>query len=217
MGTEQIKRCVIVTGGPMNGYERLRGFLNGSSDFVVCADGGVRHLKPLGLKPDVVIGDFDSAGELPENVKAVKFNSEKDETDTVLALHHGLSKGYRNFLILGGLSGRLDHTYANLCTLRYMYHGGGRGFFADGSNEAYYIENGSITLKNRKGWYVSVFPFGLEASGVTETGLKYSLEDAVMHTGFPNGVSNEFVPGQDGRITVKKGSLLIILSEFDNH
>jgi thiamine pyrophosphokinase len=217
MGTEKIKRCVIVTAGPMGEYSPLRPLVGKPGDYTICVDGGAQHLRGLNVKPDIIIGDLDSAralpaGTMPAHVEILKFKSEKDETDTMLAVMHGLEKGYADFLLLGGLKGRLDHTFANLATLQYIARHGAKGRLIDADNEAYFIENGTVTFKPRAGYYISVFPYGGDAFGVNETGLKYGLCDAVMRADFPNGVSNEFTD-QDGVISVKNGALLIVLSK----
>ena len=194
----------------MGNYEPLRRHIN-EEDYIICVDGGSRHLEGLRVIPHIVIGDLDSAGVLPQGVEVLKFKSEKDETDTMLAIMHGFSMGCRDFLMLGGLKGRLDHTYANFCTLQYIFRHGGRGCIVDCDNEAYFVENGEISFKRREGYYFSVFPFGGEAQGVTERGFKYTLENGTMKTDFPNGVSNEFA-ADEGTVSVKSGALLIILS-----
>lgn len=206
-----MKRCLIITAGPMGDYTPLRGLIDAANDFIICVDGATHHLKGLGVKPDIIIGDLDSSGELLVGVEVLKFKAEKDETDTMLAVMHGLKLGFHDFLILGGLKGRLDHTYANLSTLQYLTRHGGAGCFVDADNEAFLVENGEISFHKRAGYYISVFPFGGDAAGVTEKGFKYELENAVMRADFPNGVSNEFL-NENGIISVKKGSLLIILS-----
>lgn len=210
MGTEKAKRCVIITAGPMEGYDYLRGLVK-RDDYIICVDGGSCHLNGLSIKPDIIVGDLDSAGVLPDSVEVLKYKCEKDETDTMLAVMHGLKLGFKDFLLLGGLGGRLDHTFANLCVLQYISRHEATGHFVDGNNEAFFVENGEIRFKRRENYYISVFPFGGNADGVTEKGFKYGLEDAVMKTNFPNGVSNEF-KDEEGIISVKSGSLLIILS-----
>lgn len=211
MGTEKAKRCVIITAGPMENCGCLRGLIE-TDDYIICADGGSRHLDALSIKPDIIIGDLDSAGKLPDGVEVLKFKCEKDETDTMLAVMHGLKLGFKKLLLLGGLGGRLDHTFANLCVLQYIARNGAEGYFADGNNEAFFVENGEMRFKRRENYYISVFPFGGNAIGVTERGFKYGLENALMRTDFPNGVSNEF-KDEEGVISVKNGSLLIVLSK----
>ncbi|HEX2937644.1 MAG TPA: thiamine diphosphokinase [Ruminiclostridium sp.] len=211
MGTEKIKRCVIITAGPMGEYSLLRGRIK-PDDYIICVDGGADHLKGLSVTPHIIIGDLDSALKIPDGVEVLKFKSEKDETDTMLAVMHGLKMGFREFLLIGGLKGRLDHTFANLSTLQYIERHGAKGCFIDSDNEAYFVENSSMSFTKREGFYISVFPFGGDAVGVSEKGFKYKLDDAVMKTDFPNGVSNEFWADK-GQISVKSGALLIIISK----
>lgn len=207
-------RCVIVTAGPMGEYGPLRGLLRPGDSFY-CADGGVRHLRGLGAEPSLLIGDFDSAHELPQGVETLRFPSEKDETDTMLAAMEGLSRGFREFLLLGGLRGRLDHTLANLGVLLYLTRHGAQARMADADNEALCVENGELRVPARKGWYISAFPIGGDAHGVTERGMKYSLDEATLRAEFPNGVSNEFLEG-DAIIRVERGALLIVLSREES-
>lgn len=205
--------CLIAAAGPVEDYAALRPDIDGAS-FILSADGGLTHLEKLGLKPDVLIGDFDSySGTLPAGVKTLRVKKEKDETDTFLAAQYALRNGYRDIRILGGMGGRLDHTAANFCTLRYIAENGGRGMLCGSGNMVYFLHNGAITLKKREGYYISVFPFGGEASGVFENGLKYSLSNASLKPDFPVGVSNEF-SGDTAEISVKTGDLLIILSSM---
>lgn len=207
-----MKRCVIVAAGPLGNPEPLR-MLAGPEDFVICADGGLANARALGITPALIVGDFDSIGpERPEGIPALTFPPEKDETDTMLAVMQGLSKGFRDFLILGGLKGRLDHTYANFATLLYLAGHGASGCLRDGDNEAYMLPSGEMRLKRRDGWYVSVFPFCAKAQGVTERGMKYSLDEATLASNFPLGVSNEFLE-EEAVISVRRGPLLIILSK----
>lgn len=197
----------------MGPYELIRPRLR-EGDFFVCADGGTRHAEALGVAPNAAVGDFDSYPP-PEGkgVDVRRFKKEKDETDTILAVQYGFERGFREFLILGGLRGRLDHTVANFGALKYLFDRGGSGYIADGDNEVYLLTGGSMTIERRDGYYVSVFPFGGPAKGVTERGLKYGLDDVELVIGFPLGVSNEFGnEGEKAVVSLREGNLLIILS-----
>ena len=206
-----MNRCVIITAGPMGPYEPLKE-LFAPDDFIICADGGLIHAEKLGLNADVLVGDLDSLGEPPQNIELYRFKKEKDETDTILAIDCALEKGFRNFLILGGLRGRLDHTVANFSALYYLYRHGGEGILTDADNEVRLLLPGELHLKRREGCYVSVFPFEGVSEGVTEKGLHYTLDNATLDCGFPLGVSNQF-SADEAVISVKKGTLLIILSK----
>ena len=86
--------------------------------FVLCADGGWQLARQAGVRPDLVIGDFDSSDQ-PGEGPVERYPVEKDDTDTMLCLKKGLSMGFDDFLVVGGFGGRIDHTVGNLQALRY--------------------------------------------------------------------------------------------------
>ena len=90
------------------------------SDLIIAADGGYSTLTKLNIKPDLVVGDFDSLGSIPENENVVKHPVKKDDTDTLLAVKIGLEKGYKTFIIYGAIGGRLDHTVATIQTAAFV-------------------------------------------------------------------------------------------------
>ena len=156
------------------------------------------------------MGDLDSISILPKGVQIERFSPEKDDTDTMLALRHALDLGYHSFLLLGVLGGRADHTFANLCALLYLTNNGADAVIIDGGTEVYAIKNGALHLKRRPNYYISVFPFGQTACGVSEYGMQYTLENARMEQSNPIGVSNEF-QDEEAVISVREGTLLIFL------
>jgi thiamine pyrophosphokinase len=179
----------------------------GPGDFVIAADAGYRQLR--GVKPDLVVGDFDSLGFVPEHETVVRHPVRKDDTDTLLAVKLGLAQGYRQFVILGGIGGRLDHTVANIQTLAYLAGQGAKGCLVGEKESALLLQNGSVRFAPEQTGAISVFAFGESASGVTEEGLDYPLESATLACDCPLGVSNAFT-GAPARIAVKRGSLLIV-------
>ena len=104
--------CYIVGAGDFT----PRGFAPVPGDLVLAADGGYRALYSLGYMPDLLLGDFDSLGDLPlpPDLPVLRFPARKDDTDTGLALRHGLDRGYRDFALYGCAGGRVDHLLANL-------------------------------------------------------------------------------------------------------
>ena len=103
--------CYVVGAGDFT----PRGFAPGPGDLVVAADGGYRALYSLGYTPDLLLGDFDSLGDvpLPADLPVLRFPVRKDDTDTGLALRHGLDLGFRDFALYGCAGGRVDHLLAN--------------------------------------------------------------------------------------------------------
>lgn len=177
-------------------------------DWIIAADGGLAHLTRAGLKPDLILGDFDSLGYIPENSQV--FPAEKDDTDAMLALRRGLEQGYRDFIFYGSLDGpRLDHTFANFQMLQFLADHGGRGYLVGKTYLATVISRETVTFSQDARGIVSVFCMGPDAKDVTLTGLQYSLDGGILTSGFPLGVSNHFT-GQTSQIQVGSGALLVL-------
>ena len=146
-------------------------------DFIICADVGLKTAERFGVRPSVVIGDFDSYpnGRLYNGEKVV-LPVEKDDTDTHYAVRYALDRGADEIVIVGGIGGaREDHTFANIATLRYIYSRGAKGYIITDRARIDYLENGTLTLPaEEKSVNVTVFPL-TETALVTERGLKYSV------------------------------------------
>lgn len=197
-----MKTCIIFCAGAY--YGLAEPICDG--DYVIAADGGLAHLQ--GRKPDCILGDFDSLGYVPQD--GVVFPVEKDDTDSMLAVRHGLAEGYRRFLLYGAMEGeRLDHTVANFQTLQFLADHGGVGYLLGRDTVATVIKNGSLTFPVCDEGIVSVFCMGADAEGVSIRGLQYGLENGKLTAGIPLGVSNHFV-GEKSTISVKNGSLLVL-------
>ena len=178
-------------------------------DFVIAADRGYDSLMAYGVEPDLTVGDFDSLGRMPENEHVITLPEEKDDTDMLFALHQGLERGYRRFVLLGGVGGRLDHTLANLQLLDLLAGQGAQGFLAGDGLIATAVRNGSFEFPAAMNGPLAVFCNSGEAEGVTMTGVKYCLDHAKMTGDYPVGVSNQFI-GKPGSISVEKGSLVLM-------
>ena len=199
-----MEKCIIFCAG---GFDTLAEPIH-TGDFLIAADGGLQHLRKLGLNPDGVLGDFDSLGYIPEG--ATVFPVEKDDTDSMLAVRQGLKMGYRHFVLYGALDGpRLDHTIANFQTLQFLADHGAVGYLVGLTAMATVVKNGSISFSEDAKGIVSVFCLGADAQGVSIRGLKYTMRGGTLSVGFPLGVSNHFV-GEKSEISAKSGSLLVI-------
>lgn len=180
-------------------------------DLVIAADGGLDALARAGVAPDLIIGDFDSLGRIPEGENVVRLPAEKDDTDMLFAVRLGLGRGYARFVLLGGAGGRAAHSVANMQALAFIAARGGRGRLVGEGWECTVIENGALGFGAASRGYVSVFAFGGPAEGVTLRGLKYPLEDARLTPELPLGVSNEFT-GSPASVEVGRGRLLVMWS-----
>jgi len=180
----------------------------GPADFLIAADGGLQHIQKLRIPCAAVLGDFDSLGYVPEG--AAVFPVEKDDTDAMLAVRLGLEKGYRRFVIYGGMDGpRVDHTVANLQTLQYLADRGAEGYLVGRRYTATVIREQTLVFPREAAGILSLFCLNGKATGVTLKNLKYTLTDGTLSSGFPLGVSNAFL-GEEASVTVKEGSVLAI-------
>ncbi len=196
--------CYIVGAGDFN--EKTLDITDG--DIVIAADGGYEYLDKIGIKPNIYMGDFDSAPKPQTNADIEVFKCEKDDTDTLLAVKHGFELGFKSFKIYGGCGGRADHTFSNIQTLAYIVSRGGRAMLF-GNSEVYTVTDSEVSFGGDMKGKISVFSLSDKAEEVSIKGLKYELEDSVLTNLFPLGVSNEFI-GKPSEISVKNGLLLII-------
>ena len=194
--------CYIVCALPQS-----HAFAPNPGDLVIAADGGYAQLG--GVHADLVVGDFDSLGFVPAGEHVVRHPAEKDDTDTMLAARIGLERGYRAFVLLGGVGGRLDHTLANIQTLAFLRENGARAALLGEAETITLIQNESLRFRAGLAGIVSVFSFGAVASGVYERGLAYALADATLTDTNPLGVSNAFT-GAAAEISVQNGRLVVL-------
>lgn len=210
-------KCIVIGAGDLT----VGQIAVGEEDMVIAVDGGLTYCDILQIEPDMIIGDFDSisdAGaaavqELEKSIpdRIIRLPAEKDDTDMLAALKLGLEKGYRDFRIYAGMGGRFDHSYANIQCLLFLKHQGAVGYLVDGDGMILLIQNEEITFRAGMEGYISLLTLGGDAQGVTIKGLKYTVEDAVLRSDFPIGISNEFI-GQEATVTVKDGCLVCIIS-----
>lgn len=226
--------CYVVGAGDFT----PRGFAPGPGDLVVAADGGYRALYSLGYTPDLLLGDFDSLGDLPlpADLPVLRFPVRKDDTDAGLALRHGLDLGFRDFALYGCAGGRVDHLLANFQSMARVSRLGATVRLAAPDYDAWSLTGPApsgpapnapapgpapnapapaavLALPPRPGGtLVSVFCQGDRAEGVTLTGLAYPLSDAALTGDFPLGVSNRRLDGQRATVAVRRGTLLILQS-----
>ena len=200
----------------------------GQDDFIVCADGGYLVCESAGIKPNAVIGDFDSLSEKHRagiesiGVECIVHPREKDDTDTMLCVKYGIELGFERFLIIGGIGGDFGHTMANVQALSFLTDMERAAeivtdkesiFMADGMTETLLFEAkppAPVEFAGRKGAGFSVLSYTERCSGVCVKNAKYELDDAVLTQSYPIGVSNEFINSEPVIVSVRFGRLLLI-------
>jgi thiamine pyrophosphokinase len=211
MNNKKVKRCVIITAYCKN---KLRDCIDfNQDDFIICADAGHQLADAEGIKPDMIIGDFDSGARPATNgSRIIELPVIKDDTDTLSCLRYALSLKAKEIVILGGIGGRLDHTIANLQLLSFALEAGSSCMLTDGDNIVTMVSSGKYRIKRREGYTLSLFAFTNECTDVTVKGVQYPLYRAKLHNSFPLGVSNN-ITADSAVISLEAGKLLIIQSK----
>lgn len=201
------KRCILIGAG-----EFKETFIEvNEQDMVIAADGGYQHCLDLKLRVDLVVSDFDSYRHEIDDVQVLKSQPEKDDTDMMLAIEAGLKHGYREFVIYGGMGGRLEHTLANIQCLNFLCQQGAHGVMISQNTSIEVLSNGFICYDESKRGYISVFSME-KCSEITIENLKYPLDHFHLSNATSRGVDNEFIQRQS-KIIVHKGCICIIISK----
>jgi thiamine pyrophosphokinase len=203
-------RAFIYTGGKIN-KQNITEHPKGD-DIKIAADSGYENAIALGEKPDILLGDFDSISVRPDkDIETVEVPSEKDFTDTQLAIETAVRKGADDIVIVGGLSGRLDHTLSNLSALEDLWSKRIHAVATDGFNRVRYIDSSSALIPRSHYKYLSVIAISDVLKGVDIEGCKYPLKNAKISRSFQFAVSNE-ITGNCALIAIRKGKAFIVES-----
>ena len=203
-----MKRCVIVGGAGINNYDYIRGRLC-ADDYIVFCDSGLRHLEPLQVKPSLIVGDFDSHDNPYLDVETIVLPCEKDDTDTVFAVKEAIKRGFDDFLLIGVVGARLDHTLGNVSILLYLDSIGKKGIIIDDYSEMEIVSNEPAYIEDSYAFF-SLLNVSGTAKGITIENAKYLLNNAEITCEYQYGVSNEVLPGKTAKVSISEGKLLLI-------
>ena len=177
-------------------------------DLLICADKGFEYAKTLGFSPNYVLGDFDSLGYTPEN--AIKFNVDKDYSDTELCIKKAIELNATQIDIYFALSGRIDHELFNISLLSMIKKHKIKARIIDKNTQLEVINNTDIGRKyqTKKENIVSIVPISKTAHIIKSEGLKYDAK-GIIKSGETKTLSNvatcdEFV------LDVKRGEVILI-------
>lgn len=212
-------KTLIVTGGTVEkpfaaDYVRQQNF-----DYFIAADSGIRFFAEEGIRPDEILGDFDSAdpvllSQFRQDAGIIfhQFRPEKDAVDTELALELAMERESSEIHILGGTGTRMDHMLGTVRLLGFAMEQGITCYLADAHNRIRLIQSRTVLKKARQyGTYVSLIPLTTQAAGVTLTGFKYPLQDYTLGGFTSLGISNEIVE-EEAVVDVKEGILILVES-----
>ena len=206
-----MRRCVIVGGASIGDYGTVSAKLR-QDDYMIYCDCGLRHMDGLGAEPDLIVGDFDSYSNPEFDTETIVLPCEKDDTDTVFAVKEALRRGFEDFLLIGVVGERLDHTLGNVSILLMLDSAGKKGIIIDDYSEMEIVSDRceKPCIIDDSYAYFSLLNISGKASGVTIRGAKYPLEDAEITCEYQYGVSNEVLPGCTAEVIVGEGKLLLI-------
>ena len=194
------KKTVIVSGGMLEEDIVLPILKSEETEFVIGVDKGLEFLYKHEIKPDYIVGDFDSVSrELVDyyreelNVPIREFNPVKDASDTEIALRLCLGLNRKSILILGGTGNRIDHLWANVQCLQIALQAGVDARIVDSHNQIRLLDS-DITLKKSEafGPYFSLFPLEMPVDELSIRGAKYPLQNHFLKPSDSLCVSNEF-------------------------
>lgn len=209
-------KCAIVANGAMSSGQALASRLL-SYDLIIGCDGGARHLSAAGLRPHVLLGDFDSipAGLLEQaapDTEILSFPPEKDYTDSQLAVDTALARGAKLIDLFGATGSRLDHTLSNIFLLLYIKEHGACGRILDENHCLFLADPETTYIEGAPGQLLSLLALTDPVTGVTLSGLQYPLHNAVLRPSQSIGISNVFT-AQQAAVSKTDGELLIILAK----
>lgn len=203
-----MKRCVIVGGADINNYEYINNLLR-KDDFLVFCDSGLKHMSKIKVSPSLIVGDFDSHERININIETIVLPCEKDDTDTVYAMKEGIKRGYEDFLLIGVVGARFDHSFVNISILLNLYKLGFKAELIDDYSVMSVVGDTPAEIPDDYS-YFSLLNITGKADGVSITNAKYTLDNAEIKSEYQYATSNEVVKGKVATVSVKDGLLLLI-------
>lgn len=206
---------LLISSGSLSNYEQLKEYSK-EADYILCADGGIKHAIKSQILPNAIIGDLDSIGDEEmkfihdNNVPIIKYPVEKDETDTELGINYLSELGIKDISLFGATGTRIDHTLGNVFLLRKLLKNKINGRVVDDNNIIYLIDE-FLKLPKRNNYYVSIIPISEKGIVVTLKGFYYPLINAKINFGSTLGISNKIIDAF-GEVNILHGEALIIES-----
>ena len=187
-----------------------------AGDLVIAADAGYLTAQKMDITPDVLLGDFDTLGveNIPDGIECLRVPAEKNDTDTQLAVSTAIERGAKEIVIVGGLSGRLDHTLSTLAILEDLWERKNDRIYAtltDGKNRVRFLRNSGTILPRSQYRFFSLIAADDVVKGVTLEGCKYPLKNGRISRRHQWAVSNEIV-GNCTLIEIRRGGVWVIES-----
>lgn len=208
-------KVIIISGGKPPSKELLMQEVT-KDTFIIAADSGADCLYDYNIMPDLLLGDFDSIDKKildyfkKSNCTIDIYPTEKDYTDTEIAVKKALSMKPDEIILLGCTGSRVDHLLGNIGMLKTCMLNGVNAYIKDENNNIRLID-ASTSLNGSVGEIFSLQAYGDEIIDLTIEGAKYPLNNYNLKIGESITISNEFTRSIVD-LKFKAGTLMIILS-----
>lgn len=203
-----MRRCVIIGGAPIQDYQWIRQHLL-PDDFYIFCDGGLKHRQSLQVTPDLLVGDFDSWDNPETGTETIVLPREKDDTDTFFGAKEGVKRGFEDFLLIGVIGGRFDHSLGNISALLYLTGLGKKALIIDDYSSMEVVSSEPCFIHDNV-QYFSVLNIDGKAKGITIKNAQYPLKNAEITWDYQYGISNQVLPGKMAEVTTQEGRLLLV-------
>lgn len=209
-------KALVFAGAEIRDYSFCKAYMDGA-DVVICCDSGLRHAKALGIRPDYIVGDFDSvSSEVWEYYKGQgipvrQFPARKNETDMELGVLLALELGAKELVLFGGIGDRFDHTLANAHYLLSLLKKGVQARLVDEKNCVEVIDR-HLTVCGNVGDIVSTIPLSMEVKGITLKGFSYPLTDFDLALDDDYIAVSNVLAEERAEIDIRDGYLFVIRS-----
>lgn len=208
-------RVIIFAGKKEKDIEYMKEFIN-DNDYVIGCDGGLASIFFLNIKPDVLIGDFDSIDfrilEQYDHVRRIEFKREKDFSDLEASFNHCFQFEPSEIIVFGALGGRIDHCLSNIELLKKYSNINTNIRFYDNYNEIFVVQKNVAIIKTKE--YLSLLPASDECI-VSLKGVMYELDNYKIEKDSTYTISNE-ITGNFAMLEVHSGKVLVIQSNTHN-
>lgn len=211
-------RALIAAGGEPPTKEQAYAYAD--AKLVIAADSGAEWLYEYGIMPHIFLGDMDSVSAKvreyysKKGVETVKYPSEKNATDTMIAAEYALKAGADEIVLLGGGGGRQDHTYANYQAMAYIASRKVKAVMPCAESVCF-MSCSKLELDVTKGQTLSILPFGGDVRVTSLEGeLKYPVKDLLLPVFYPDpcGVSNVAL---SSKLHLSFDGMALITLDFD--
>ncbi len=203
--------ALIIANGEACSMELL-GQLLEWSPLVVVLDSAIHRVLDLGIKVDVLLGDFDrnldtEAIQAKQYPLEIVHTPDQEKHDLEKAFDYLVERGFKAANVLWATGRRADHTMTNITNIT-RFRNSLKIVLLDDYSKIYLLP------KRFEKWYakatpISLIPIGI-VEGIVTDGLKYNLANESLTLGYRTGSSNEAAEDGFVKITYEKGDLLMM-------